>query len=200
MQNILKDKFLKMILIIDNKGQYVHRIKTTLRDINVDSEIVENTIEIDEILKKEPEGIILSGGPGFAKNEDDIKNCRKILELEIPILGICLGHQIIAYHFGGDVKTSEHPEYGNTEIFVDDEDEIFKNMKKKFNAWASHRDEVVKIPENFVVLAHSNVCKYEAIKHKNKKIYGVQFHPEVVHTEEGYKIFENFVNLCKNQL
>lgn len=186
-----------MILIIDNKGQYVHRIKTTLRDIGVRAEIVPNTIEIDEILKKAPEGIILGGGPNSAWEKKEIGNCEKILDTDFPILGICLGHQIIAHHFGGKVRTSGNAEYGNTKIFVDEEDEIFMNMKKQFNAWASHRDEVYEVPKDFEILAHSEICKCEAMKHKTKPIYSVQFHPEVVHTEDGYKIFENFVKTCK---
>ncbi len=186
-----------MILIIDNKGQYVHRIKTTLRDIDVRAEIVPNTIDIDEILKKSPDGIILSGGPNSAWEEKEIGNCGKILDMNFPILGICLGHQIIACHFGGKVKTSGTAEYGNTEIFVDRENEIFRNMKRQFKAWASHRDEVCEIPQNFEILAHSEICKCEAMKHKTSPVYSVQFHPEVVHTEDGYKIFENFVNVCK---
>lgn len=188
-----------MILIIDNKGQYVHRIKTTLRDINVKTEIVQNTINADEILKRSIYGIILSGGPNSAWDEKEIGNCRKILDLGIPTLGICLGHQIIALHFGGKVRTSGSAEYGNTEIFVDKEDKIFKGMKRKFVAWASHKDEVYEIPQNFEILAHSEMCKYEAMKHKSMYIYGVQFHPEVIHTEEGYKIFENFVKVCKEK-
>ncbi len=184
-----------MILIIDNKGQYVHRIKTTLRDIDVLAEIVANTIDIDEILKKSPDGIILSGGPSSAWEE--IGNCEKILDLNFPVLGICLGHQIIAYHFGGKVKTLGTAEYGNTKIFVDEEDEIFKSMDRQFDAWASHMDEVCEIPQNFEILAHSEICKCEAMKHKIRPIYSVQFHPEVVHTEDGHKIFENFANVCK---
>ncbi len=186
-----------MILIIDNKGQYVHRIKTTLRDINVRAEIVANTIDIDEILKKSPDGIILSGGPNSAWEEKEIGNCGKILDLNFPVLGICLGHQIIAHHFGGKVKTSETAEYGNTEIFVDEEDEIFKGIDRQFIAWTSHKDEVCEIPQNFEILSHSEICKCEAMKHKTRPIYSVQFHPEVVHTEKGYKIFENFVKVCK---
>jgi len=188
-----------MILIIDNKGQYVHRIKTTLRDIDVQAEIVPNIIKTEEILKRSPDGIILSGGPNSAWDKKENGNCEKILDLNFPVLGICLGHQIIAEHFGGKVKTSGTAEYGNTEIFVDKEDEIFKGMKIQFNAWASHRDEIYEIPQNFEILAHSEICRYESIKCINKPIYGVQFHPEVMHTEDGYKIFENFVNVCKNR-
>lgn len=192
-----------MILIIDNKGQYVHRIKRTLGEINVEAEIVPNTTEIEKIKEKHPEGIILSGGPYSAWEKEKLGNCDKIIELcmesDTPILGICLGHQIIASHFNGKIEKGKISEYSKVEIKIIEEDDIFKRLGKEITVWESHNDEVVEIPENFIWLAYSEICKYEAIKHKERKIYGVQFHPEVAHTPKGAEILKNFVDLCKTK-
>ncbi|ADG13813.1 GMP synthase, small subunit [Methanocaldococcus infernus ME] len=180
-----------MIYILNNGGQYVHRIYRSLRYLNVPSKIVPNTVKLEEL--EDVKGIIVSGGPDIEKG----KNCIEIIKkAEVPILGICLGHQLIALAFGGEVGRAEAEEYALTEIYVDEENDLFKGIPKKFKAWASHKDEVKKVPKGFKVLAHSDICKVEAMKHEEKKIYGVQFHPEVAHTEYGSEILKNFCRVC----
>ncbi len=180
-----------LIAIINNGGQYVHRIYRSLRYLKVDAKILPNTITIEEL--KGYKGVIFSGGPDIEK----AKNCIDlILNLDVPILGICLGHQLIALAFGGKIGKADKEEYALTKIYVDNEDDIFLGIPKEFNAWASHKDEVKELPKDFIILAHSDICKIEAMKHKSKPIYGVQFHPEVAHTEYGSEILKNFCKVC----
>ena len=183
-----------LIIIINNRGQYVHRIHRSLRYLKVPSKIVPNTITIEEIENDDTiKGIILSGGPSI----DNIGNCKDIaLKSKLPILGICLGHQIICSAYGGEVGRAESEEYALTKIHIKEENDLFKGIPKEFVAWASHRDEVKKLPENFNILAYSDICNIESVKHKTKKIYGVQFHPEVSHTEYGSDILKNFCKVC----
>ncbi|KZX13488.1 GMP synthase subunit A [Methanobrevibacter filiformis] len=182
-------------LIINNKGQYNHRILRTLKYLKIPVELVSNELEIGEILAKKPVGLILGGGPSI----EGAGNCEKyIKELDIPILGICLGHQLIAKTFGGKIATATSESYAQINIDVIEENEIFKELPENLEVWTSHKDEVHELTDDFKILATSKICKFEAIKHKDKPIYGIQFHPEVHHTPKGEKIFENFYNFCKN--
>ncbi|MEM4541509.1 MAG: GMP synthase subunit A [Archaeoglobaceae archaeon] len=187
-----------MILIMENYGQYTHRIWRTLREIGAKAEIIANTTAIEEIKAKKPSGIIFSGGPTLER----AGNCWKILEryneFEIPILGICLGHQLIAKYFGGVVDRGNKAEYSLVEVEIIEENEIFKGLPKRLRVWASHMDEVKKLPESFELLARSEFCEVEAMRHKSLPIYGIQFHPEVAHTEKGKEIYRNFVSICKS--
>ena len=115
--------------------------------------------------------------------------------LNAPLLGICFGHQLIAHALGGKVEKGKSAEYGIAKITIDDADGIFAGVPREINAWVSHFDEVKKIPEGFVSLAHSQTCAHEAMRHKTKKIFGVQFHPEVWHTEHGEEILRNFLGV-----
>lgn len=194
-------------MIVDNGGQYVHRIWRSLREIGVESEIIKpeavnaklgtllGKTEDRELKTDEPAGFILSGGP-TSVYEDTLGHSKEILNIDIPILGICWGHQFIAHSLGGKVKYGEKGEYGYGEIFVDDEDMILEGMPKKFTAWASHRDEVVELPPDFTALAHSQTCRIEAMRHEKRPIFGVQFHPEVFHTQDGKLILKNFADVC----
>ncbi|MCS7118915.1 MAG: GMP synthase subunit A [Archaeoglobaceae archaeon] len=186
-----------MILIMENYGQYTHRIWRTLRELGVKAEIIANTTPIEDIRAKNPFGIIFSGGPTLER----VGNCWKILEryeeFQIPILGICLGHQLIAKHFGGVVDRGDKGEYSLVEVEILEENEIFKGLPKKLKVWASHMDEVKKLPENFELLARSEFCEVEAMKHRRLPVYGLQFHPEVTHTEKGKEIYRNFVSICE---
>jgi GMP synthase (glutamine-hydrolysing) len=184
---------MEKILILDNGGQYVHRIWRTLRELGQGSEIVPRE-KIGEKLGEKPDGIILSGGPTSVYEDSSV--AKGILELNVPILGICWGHQFIAHSLGGEVRYGEKGEYGHSVVFVDDEDTILKGMPQKFQAWVSHRDEVVKLPPGFRVLAHSEACRIEAMACESKRIYGVQFHPEVFHTQDGKIVLENFIEVC----
>jgi GMP synthase (glutamine-hydrolysing) len=183
-----------MIVILNNGGQYVHRIHRSLRYLGIASKIIPNDTPLKEIEgNEEIKGIILSGGPDIEK----ASNCMDIaLNSKLPILGICLGHQLIARAYGGEVGRAESEEYAHTKIYVKNENDLFKNMPKEFTAWASHKDEVKKVPECFEILAYSDICDVESIKHKEKPIYGVQFHPEVSHTECGSELLKNFCRVC----
>ena len=187
----------KDIVIINNGGQYVHRIWRSLRELDVGSEIMPNKETVDEVLSREPNGLIFSGGP-WSVYKDDLGKMNEFVKIDLPILGICLGHQFLAQYFGGKVESGDKGEYGFGEIIVDKEDLILKSMPKKFQAWISHRDEVTVLPKGFEALAHSEICKYEAMKHEEKPIFGVQFHPEVFHTQNGKIILKNFIEIAQN--
>ncbi len=180
------------IYVVYNLGQYNHLIHRTLRDLGVESKLVDNTTPLDEL--RDVDGLVIGGGPSL----DRTGNCREyVRELDIPILGVCLGHQLIAEVFGGEVGKGKVGGYSEVEIEVVAEDEIFEGIPQRFKAWASHMDEVRKLPDNFVKLAKSEICEIEAMRHKSKPIYGVQWHPEVYHTEYGVDFYRNFVKICK---
>ena len=182
------------ILVINNHGQYNHRIFRSLHYLKIPSEIVPNTTSIEDIKKKEPLGLILGGGPSIDRSGNSMSY---VEELDCPILGICLGHQIIAKAFGGEIGAAGIESYAKIKINILDENDILKGFGENADVWASHKDEVIKPPENFKVLASSSICGVEAMKHNTKPIYGIQFHPEVHHTENGGKIFENFYEVCQ---
>lgn len=189
------------ILIIDHGSQYTHLIKRNCRDLGYGAEIVPSkTAKLKDIDMVKVRKIILSGGPSsvYATDNGLGEEIAKELvkgKITAPVLGICFGHQLIAHVFGGKVEKGKSAEYGLSRIIVDDEDLILAGMPKKFNAWASHFDEVKELPEDFIGLAHSESCKFEAMRHVKRNIFGLQFHPEVWHTEHGERILKNFLEL-----
>jgi GMP synthase (glutamine-hydrolysing) len=186
------------IFVVDNGGQWTHREWRTLRDLNVETKIVTNNISFDDLVKEDIDGLVLSGGAPRIGLHETLGNIDEYLEkANFPILGICAGHQYMAHFFGGVAKPAKKPEYGKIELNILKEDAIFKGVPKKSIVWESHNDEVTKLPISFICLAESESCKIQAMKHKNKPFYGLQFHPEVEHTEYGELIFKNFVKLCK---
>ncbi|MEM3422397.1 MAG: glutamine-hydrolyzing GMP synthase [Candidatus Bilamarchaeaceae archaeon] len=191
------------IVIIDNGSQYTHLIKRGYRDLGHAPEIINTKIrysEVEEVVRS-ADAVILSGGPNSVYLEKEETLSRTIVskirdgELKKPLLGICYGHQMIGYVWGAPVAKGQSAEYGVCEIFVDEENTLFSGLPKKFKAWVSHYDEVKEIPKGFRVLAHSSNCKIEAMANEEKKVYGVQFHPEVWHTENGEKILQNFLKI-----
>ena len=162
------------ILVINNKGQYNHRIQRSLQYLKIPSELVSNELSIEEIESKEPIGLILGGGPS-----------------------ICLGHQLIAKTFGGEVSTSDTESYAQVKINLLDTSNLFKGLESPLDVWSSHKDEVHTLPDDFDIIASSSLCDIEAMKHKEKEIYGIQFHPEVHHTPKGEYIFRNFYEICQ---
>jgi len=184
------------ILIVDNGGQWTHREWRVVRDLGADSEIISNNTPLEDL---EADGMVLSGGsPRIGINRDAMGlNGRYLDELDIPLLGICAGHQFMAMHFGGSMIESKVPEFGKTRIYVDDPDVLFAGLPDSFIAWESHKDEVETIPDGFKLLAHSDNSPIQAIRALDRPIFGIQFHPEVEHTEHGYEIFKNFLGLCK---
>ena len=198
-RNYLEDK--NKIIIIDFGSQVTKLIARRIRDLRVYCEILnlrefEKLKDFDEI-----KGIILSGGPSTVTKKTYPKISKKIFEKNIPVLGICYGLQLIAKIFGGKIKKSQKKrEFGEAILIEKSKSQLFKNfyIKKKSKVWMSHEDAVSKLPKNFQNIASTINSKYTAIEHKKKKIFGIQFHPEVTHTEKGEKIIKNFVlKICK---
>lgn len=187
------------IYVVDNGGQWTHREWRTLRDLEIETKIVPNTTPFEELEKEKIDGLVLSGGtPRIALNSD-LGSCADYLEkANFPILGICAGHQYMGRFFGGEAKPSIIPEFGKIDLtlLVEDAD-IFKGVPKKSIVWESHNDEVTVLPKDFVLLAESENCKIQAMQYKKKPFYGLQFHPEVEHTEYGEQIFKNYVKICE---
>ena len=187
------------IYVIDNGGQWTHREWRTLRDLEVDTKIVPNTISFTDLSKENVDGLVLSGGAPRIGLESDLGNCSEYLEkADFPILGICAGHQFMARFFGGKVEPSKVPEFGKIELtLLKEDDMLFEGVSKKSIVWESHNDEVIVLPKDFEIVGESESCKIQAMRHKEKPLYGLQFHPEVEHTEYGEQIFKNFVKICK---
>jgi GMP synthase (glutamine-hydrolysing) len=138
----------------------------------------------------------LSGGPSM----DRIGNCKLyVREINLPILGICLGHQLIAETFGGTVSKGASGGYAQVTVEIIEQDDILIDMRPIIKTWASHADEVNRLPKDFTILARSEICEVEAMKNRDKPIYGVQWHPEVAHTEEGNTLLLNFIKICEER-
>ena len=192
---------LSKIIIIDFGSQFTQLIARRIRELGVFSEIISHKkIKLKNVDNK-VKGIILSGGPLNVYQINKHSFDKKIINLNIPILGICFGHQILSKLNGGRVKQSKHREFGLANIFKKSESLLIKNFfyKQKFKkVWMSHADQVSKLPRNFKVIASSNNSKFAIVENKQKSFYGVQFHPEVTHTENGNKLISNFIFLiCK---
>ena len=181
------------ILILDFGSQYTQLIARRIREIGVYSEIVSHQISFKEIKKNKPNGIILSGGPESVYAKKTLTLDPEILNSSIPILGICYGMQLIAQHFQGKVKTSKKSEFGNTSIKLYRGKILQKISNKDLNVWMSHGDKVTHLPKGFKKIASSKNCSIAAFANEKHKKYGLQFHPEVTHTEKGSKIFESFI-------
>lgn len=188
-----------MIPVADVGGQYNHLITRALIELGVESKLVPMSITAMQLEEMGADGFVTGGGPQRIGSEmEDMGNLPTVLkQLRIPILGICVTHQLLAAIFGGKAGPSKFPEYGPVKVFVEEEDEILKGFGSSFKAWVSHNDEVLVLPKNFKSLAHSEKCRVQAMRHINRPIFGVQFHPEVVHTEKGHLIFKNFAEICR---
>jgi GMP synthase (glutamine-hydrolysing) len=190
-----------MFLIIDNGSQYTHLIKRGCRELGYEAETLYSKADyakVEEMLREGFSRIILSGGPGSVYSDPPNLSsiiCGKVREgaIRMPLLGICYGHQMIAHAWGAKVEKGASAEYGMCEIDVDEEDVLFRGVPKRFRAWVSHFDQAKEAPEGFVKLAHSGGCAVEAMRHRKLPVYGVQFHPEVWHTENGEAILRNFL-------
>ena len=195
------DQNLDKVVIIDFGSQFTQLIARRIRELGVFSEIVSHKKIKTSDINQSVRGIILSGGPLNVYQINKYSFDKKILELNIPILGICFGHQILSKLNGGRVRQSKHREFGLANIFKKRDSLLTKNfygVKKTKEVWMSHADQVSKLPKNFQVIASSTNSKYAIVENKLKKYYGVQFHPEVTHTENGKKLISNFVFLiCK---
>jgi GMP synthase (glutamine-hydrolysing) len=187
------------IYVVDNGGQWTHREWRTLRDLDVETSIVPNTTPLQDLMKVKIHGLVLSGGAPRIGLDGSLGNCAEYLEkATFPILGICAGHQFMGRFFGGEVKPSKIPEFGQVQLMLlKTDDPLFEDVPKKSVVWESHNDEVTVLPKGFLKLAESENCKIQAMRHTKKPFYGLQFHPEVEHTEYGEQIFKNFIRLCE---
>jgi len=180
------------IVVLDFGSQYSHLICRRIREFSVYAELVPYDIRYEELQKLNPTGIIFSGGPSSVYNSDAPIPENKIFDMDLPLLGICYGHQLIVNKYGGKVKRA-NKEYGSSLLTIDSDKDLLNGVGESVRAWMSHGDEAEQIPEGFKVIGHTENAKAAAIASEEKSVYGIQFHPEVVHTEQGTKILKNFV-------
>ena len=195
---------LKKILIIDFGSQFTQLIARRVRELGVFSEIINHKIALKfKFDKADCIGIILSGGPLNVYQSNKVKINKKIFKLDIPILGICFGHQIIAKEMGGKIKNSKYREFGLAAVKRKKKSLLVKNFFNRSNSsnvWMSHADHVSRLPKNFKLIGSSKNSKFTIIENINKKFYGVQFHPEVTHTDKGKVLLKNFLfSICKTK-
>lgn len=189
-----------MVIVLDFGGQYNQLIARRVRECGVYCEVKSYKTPLEEIKAKNPKGIIFTGGPNSVYDENSPHIGKEIFELGIPVLGICYGCQLMAYTLGGKVSSCVTSEYGKTETFYDKSSVMFggvNDLPEKAVSWMSHTDYVSEIPEGFRITAHTADCPAAAYENPEKKLYAVQFHPEVNHTEYGCKMIDSFVkNVC----
>jgi GMP synthase (glutamine-hydrolysing) len=192
------------ILVLDFGGQYCHLIGRRIRENGVYSEIVAHDISPEEVAalnkKFNVKGLIFSGGPSSVYEPNATKLNPRILEAKLPILGLCYGHQLLAQLSNGKVEPATCKEYGIASITVDKPVGVLEGLNEKEKVWMSHGDTVFALPQDFEVLAHTENCPVAAFRHRKKPIYGLQWHPEVIHTEKGVRMLRNFIfQVCKCQ-
>ena len=183
----------EMIIVLDFGGQYNQLIARRVRECNVYAEVHPYTISLEQIKEMEPKGIIFTGGPNSVYADESPRYQKEIFELGIPVLGICYGSQLMAYTLGGKVATAPVSEYGRTEVKVDNSSVLFNDVSESTVCWMSHTDYIAQAPAGFTVTATTPVCPVAAMECPERKLYATQFHPEVMHTEEGQKMLANFV-------
>jgi GMP synthase (glutamine-hydrolysing) len=192
MQNIHTDK----ILILDFGSQYTQLIARRVREIGVYCEIMPFDVDASVIQDFAPKGIVLSGGPESVNAADTVKAPQCVFELNVPVLGICYGMQTMANQLGGLVEAGAHAEFGHAPLDLQADCALFKSVPDHSDVWMSHGDKVTQLPESFSITASSPNAPIAAMSCESKKWYGVQFHPEVTHTEHGGPILQNFLNIC----
>jgi GMP synthase (glutamine-hydrolysing) len=186
-----------MIIIIDFGSQYNQLIARRVRECHIYCQILSPDTDIDYVRSLKPEGIILSGGPASIYEKQSPKIDRAIFDLGIPVLGICYGMQFMIHSLGGTVKKAKKREYGFAELKIKTQKDLFKHVDKTTKCWMSHGDSTVKLPAGFKITASTENTEIAATVNKNKKYYGVQFHPEVQHTQKGQTILRNFLfDIC----
>lgn len=178
------------VAVVDNHGQFMHLEHRMLRELGVDATVIPNDTEPGSIVV---DGLVLSGGPDIERSG----RCGDYLDLGVPVLGICLGMQVIAAELGGAVQSGEYGGYADVTVEITDEtDPIVGSLAPSTRVWASHADEVTKLPDGFTATATSDICEIEAMSDPDRDLYGVQWHPEVIHTERGEVVFQNFIDRC----
>ena len=187
----------ELILILDFGGQYNQLIARRVRECNVYSEVVPFDISIEKIKEKNPKGIIFTGGPASVYGENSPKCSKEIFELGIPILGICYGMQLMTYTLNGNVARATKREYGTTDVNIDNTSLLFKGFNNTNGFLMSHTDYVETLPDGFKNIGYTSSCPNAAIENKERKLYGIQFHPEVNNSINGTQVIRNFLyNIC----
>lgn len=186
-----------MIIVLDFGGQYNQLIARRVRECNVYCEVHPYNMPIEDICRMAPRGIIFTGGPNSVYKEDSPRCSKEIFDLGIPVLGICYGAQLMAYLLGGQVATAPVSEYGKTEVEVDPSSRLYHGVSPKTICWMSHTDYIAEAPEGFRITSHTPVCPIAGMENEERGWYGIQAHPEVLHTQEGSKMLHNFVrDIC----
>ena len=187
----------QLVIVVDFGGQYNQLIARRVRDLNVYCEVVPYYKALDEVKNKKPIGIIFTGGPNSVYDDNAPNIDKEIFDLGIPILGLCYGMQLISKTFGAVVEKAEKKEFGKTLCIKDKDSKLIQNMKNETIVWMSHQDQVKKLPCGFDLIQHTSTCPYAAIENEEKKIYAVQYHPEVNHSQEGSKLIQSFLyDIC----
>ncbi len=187
------DQSYDKVIILDFGSQYTQLIARRVRELKIYSEILPCNTPFKNIARKNPRAIILSGGPASVSSKYSPACSSKVFDMEIPVLGICYGMQLMAKHFKGRVLSSSRREYGRAQLFIDRSDDLFKGLGKSINVWMSHGDGVKRLPGGFKRVAHSANSTNAVMRNRDGKMYGLQFHPEVVHTPAGKRILRNFL-------
>ena len=187
----------ELIIVLDFGGQYNQLIARRVREENVYCEVHPYTLSLDEIKRMDPRGIIFTGGPNSVYGPDALQYDKEILELGIPILGICYGSQLMAHLLGGAVETAPTSEYGKTEVSLATNSILFEELEQKTICWMSHTDYIKSPPAGFKITGTTPVCPVAAMEDEKRKLFATQFHPEVMHTQDGVKMLRNFIyNAC----
>lgn len=183
----------ELVIVLDFGGQYNQLIARRVRECNVYCEVKSYKTTIEEIKALNPKGIIFTGGPNSVYLEDSPSISKEIFELGIPVLGICYGCQLMAHLTGGTVKSATTSEYGKTETYFNTDSLLFKGLPENAITWMSHTDYISEVAQGFKSVAHTDNCPVAAMENKERKLYGMQYHPEVMHTENGTKMLRNFL-------
>lgn len=186
------------ILVLDFGGQYAQLIARRIRELNVYAEIKPHTISVEEIKAIAPKGIVFTGGPNSVYGESALAYDPQLLNIGVPIFGICYGAQLMAHALGGVVSTAPVSEYGKTEVDINRDSLLMKNVSEKTIMWMSHTDYIADVPQGFKITASTPVCPVAAMENEEAGLFATQFHPEVMHSVEGMKLFEAFIyDACK---
>src|SRR6476646_81587 len=181
------------VLVLDFGGQYSQLIARRVRELGVFSELLPHTLDVEDIKRRAPRGLILSGGPASVYADGAPKLRDELLELGIPVLGICYGMQAMVLNLGGRVESAEVGEFGRSQLTVHEEGRLLRDLPHEQSCWMSHRDTVYEAPPGFTALASSSESPVAALEGPDRGLYGIQFHPEVVHTPYGTEILTRFL-------
>jgi len=188
-----KKPYREMIAILDFGSQYSQLIARRVRESQVYCKLLPFDITPSELLRYNSKGIILSGGPASLTSKGAPYPEAEIFNLGIPVLGICYGMQLLGHFMKGKITRASEREYGKSELFIDNKEDLFYGLSSPLDVWMSHGDQITHLPSEFEIIAHTHNCPIAAIRNKKRRLYGVQFHPEVIHTPQGGKIIENYL-------